>query len=269
MSESITLGGLTLDASRPTTTSLKRPPILFIPGYFAGAWVFEHYLEFFASRGHPSYALNLRGRGGSPLPSGAKLGETSIGDFVADASEVARSLERPIVVGHSMGGLIAQKLAERDEVRAAVLIAPAPPRGISLLTPRMALKQLRYLPAVLRSREVSPRWKDFRDVVLSAVPASEQRGIFERVVPDSGRAGREMNFGRVRVDESKVSCPVFVVAADDDRFIPRRAVEQVAAKYRAPLYLARGHGHFLVAEPGWESVAAGIADWIERHVATT
>src|SRR5215212_3990755 len=135
MSESITVGGLTLQAARPTATIPSRPSILFVPGYFAGAWVFENYLDYFASRGHPSYALNLRGRGGSPLPSGAKLGETSIGDFVADASEVARSLERPIVVGHSMGGLIAQKLAERDEVRAAVLVAPAPPRGISLLTP--------------------------------------------------------------------------------------------------------------------------------------
>jgi pimeloyl-ACP methyl ester carboxylesterase len=266
MSESITVGGLTLVAERSSSLVPTRPPILFVPGYFAGAWVFENYLGYFASRGHPCYALNLRGRGGSTLPSGTRLGEASIGDFVNDASEVARWLKQPIVVGHSMGGLIAQKLAERDEVLAAVLVAPAPPRGISLLTPRLALTQLRYLPAVLRSREVAPRWKDFRDVVLSGVPAAEQRGIFDRVVPDSGRAGREMNFSRVRVDERKVTCPVFVVGADDDRFIPRRVIERVAAKYHAPLYLARGHGHFLVAEPGWQAIAADVADWIERHV---
>jgi pimeloyl-ACP methyl ester carboxylesterase len=60
-----------------------------------------------------------------------------------------------------MGGLIAQGLAERGAVRAAVLVSPAPPKGISVLSPRIAIKQLKYLPAIFRSRLVTPDREDF------------------------------------------------------------------------------------------------------------
>jgi pimeloyl-ACP methyl ester carboxylesterase len=246
--------------------------MLFIPGYFAGAWIFDQFLGYFADHGHPGHAVNLRGRGGSPLRSGVLLGQVSMADFIDDAREVARWIgERDgqaIVVGHSMGGLIAQKLAEEGLARALVLLSPAPPRGIRVVTKRLLRRQLRHLPALLRSRRVIPRWRDMRDLVLNRVPEAEQRTMFERFVPESGRAGREMSLGTVRVSAERIrehGCPVLVVTSDEDRFIPPKVAQRVAARYHAPVFMARGHGHLMLQEPGWKETASFIAGWLERE----
>ena len=272
MPDTITVGNLTLASAQPRPGARAKPPMLFIPGYFASAWVYESYLPFFADRGYAGFALNLRGREGSALPSGTMLGRVSINDFIDDARQVARwlteRLSRPIVVGHSMGGLIAQKLGEEGLARALVLLSPAPPRGISVMSGRLLRRQLRYLPALLRSRRVVPRWSDMRELVLNRVPEAEQQAAFARFVSDSGRAGREMSFGAIRVDAERVranGCPVLVVTSDDDRFIPPRIAQRIAQRYRAPVYMARGHGHLMLQEPVWSEPASFIASWLERE----
>jgi pimeloyl-ACP methyl ester carboxylesterase len=247
--------------------------MLFLPGYFAAAWIYENYLPFFAERGYAGFALNLRGRGGSALRSGTLLGRVSLRDFIGDAREavtwIAERIGRPIVIGHSMGGLIAQKLAEEGSARALVLLSPAPPRGISVLTSRLLRRQLKYLPALVGSRRLAPRWRDMRDLVLNRVPEGEQLAAFQRFVPDSGRAAREMTFGVISVDARKVQehgCRVLVVTSDDDRFIPPKIAQRVATKYRAPLFVAREHGHLMLQEPGWKEAATFIAQWLEREL---
>ena len=272
MPDTITVGNLTMTSAQPRAGMQAKPPMLFIPGFFASAWVYESYLPFFADRGYAGFALNLRGREGSTLPSGTMLGRVSINDFIDDARQVARwlteRLSRPIVVGHSMGGLIAQKLGEEGLARALVLLSPAPPRGISVMSGKLLRRQLRFLPALLRSKRVVPRWSDMRELVLNRVPESEQQAAFARFVSDSGRAGREMSFGAVKVDAERVranGCPVLVVTSDDDRFIPPRIAQRIAQRYRAPVYMARGHGHLMLQEPGWSEPASFIASWLERE----
>jgi len=272
MLDTINVGKLTLASAQPRPGTDPRPPMLFIPGYFASAWVYESYLPFFADRGYAGFALNLRGREGSALPSGTVLGRVSMNDFIDDARQAARwlaeRLSRPIVVGHSMGGLIAQKLGEEGLARALVLLSSAPPRGISVMSGKLLRRQLRYLPALLRSKRVVPRWSDMRELVLNRVPEDEQQAAFARFVSDSGRAGREMSLGGVKVDAERVranGCPVLVVTSDDDRFIPPRIAQRIAQRYRAPVYMARGHGHLMLQEPGWSEPASFIASWLERE----
>ncbi len=258
MSESIRIGDLTVLSAQPAHAA--RPPVLFIHGYFADATVFDAWLPFFADRGFSAYAVNLRGRGGS-RPS-TDLGRASIADFVTDAAEVARAIGTPAVVGHSMGGLIAQRLAALGDVRAAALIAPAPPRGISVLSPRLVIKQLKYLPSIIASKLVHPSREDLRDLVLNRVPAGDQDALLDQFIPDSGRAARDMSVTGVPVEASRVHCPMLVIAAENDRFIPMPVVTRVAARYHAPLQTMLGHGHMIVLEPGWEAVADTIARWL-------
>ena len=273
MLDTITIGSLTLASAQPRVTGATTAPILYIPGYFASAWVYESYLPFFAERGYAGFALNLRGREGSGLPAGMMLGRVTLSDYIDDARQAARWLvERigsPIVFGHSMGGLIAQKLGEEGLARALVLLSPAPPRGISLLSGSLLRRQFRYLPAILRSREVVPRLTDMRALVLNHIPDAELQATFARFVPDSGRAGREMSFGAIRVDAVRLRenvRKVLVVTSDDDRFVPQRVAQRIAQRYRAPLYVARGHGHLLQREPGWREPAEFIAGWLDREL---
>jgi pimeloyl-ACP methyl ester carboxylesterase len=146
-----------------------------------------------------------------------------------------------------------------------VLVSPAPPRGIPLLTRRLIVAMIPYLGAMLRSRPFVPRWRDLRRLVLTRVPDSEQGTLVDQFVPDSGRAARELALGAVAVDRARVRCPMLVVGGDADQFIPLPVVRRVAARYGAPLHVAHDHAHLLPLEPGWETTATFIADWIAAH----
>lgn len=261
MTDTIRIDDLSVVCARPPQAT--RRPVLFVHGYFATATVFTAWLPFFAARGVPAFAVNLRGRAGSRMSF--DLGRASINDFVDDASKVARHLGSPVVVGHSMGGLIAQRLAERGEVHAVVLISPAPPRGISVMSPRLAIKQLKYLPAIFRSRKVVPAREDLREIVFNRVPASMQDAILDELVPDSGRAGKEMSISGVPVDRDRIRCPVLVIGARDDHFIPVSIAERVAKRYGAPIRILEGRGHMSIIEPAWEALAESVDEWIEQQ----
>lgn len=273
MLETITIGNLKVDTAQVRATAHARPPILFIHGFLATSWVYESYLGFFADCGFPGFALNLRGRSGSALPDGANIGAVGLEDYLDDARHVTRwiteRLQRPIVFGHSMGGLLAQKLGEEGLARALVLLSSAPPRGIGLMSWSLMRRQLRYVPALLRSKSLAPRFADARELVLNKIPTSDQQSVFSHLVPDSGRAGRQLSFGSLAVDARRLrenDCPVLVVTSDEDHFIPSPIAQRIAEKYHAPVFMARGHGHLMLREPGWEEAATFIADWIARQV---
>ncbi len=232
---------------------------MFVHGYFASAEIFAEWVPFFAARGMPAYAVNLRGREESGPD--VDLGRASIADFVADAATVARHLDKPIVVGHSMGGLIAQCLAERGLAHAIALLAPVPPKGIRFMTFKMMLKQMKYLPAIYGSGVVAPTIADLKEIVLNRVPESQQREVIGLLAPDSGRAAKEMSIGGVPVDPRRVRIPALVIAADDDRFIPPDSSREVAALYHASMQTVLGHGHMMIVEPGWQAIADTVARW--------
>jgi pimeloyl-ACP methyl ester carboxylesterase len=208
--------------------------------------------------------VNLRGHHDSkPV---ADLGRASIHEYIEDAQDVARHLDRPIVIGHSMGGLLAQKLAETDGARAVVLMCAAAPRGISLFSWRLALRQLKHLPALLRSQPLEGTRSDYDALLFNRVPEPDRATLFPRFVADSGRVGRELSLGIVAVDERKVRCPVLVIACSDDRYVVPRIARRLARKYRAPHWEYADHGHFPLYEPGWEAMAGDIARWLDGVV---
>ena len=261
--ESARIEGLTISVARPARRpGRERPPILFVHGMFGGAWYFERYQRFFAGRGYSSYALNLRGHHDSRLVE--DLGKVSLADYVEDARTVARHLGRPIVIGHSMGGLIAQKLAEADAVAAAVLIAAAPPRWITPATPLLLRKQLKHAWRILRQKSVTGTTGDHMQLSLNRMPPDEAAAARERLLPESGRAALELSIGSVAVDAGRVRCPMLGVVGLDDRFIVPRVMRSIARKFDMRLVEVPGHAHFIISEPGWEKPAGIIADWLDN-----
>lgn len=270
MPELITHDGLALVVERPAPGAPKRAPVLLVHGVFVGAGSLKNAQQGLAARGHGTAAVHLRGRFGSrPVDD---IGRVGIADFVNDVIDAARYLERvckqpPVLLGHSMGGLLVQKAAEAGVGVAAVLVCPAPPRGIVALTARIARRMAPYVPAMLLSRPAMMSREDADDVALNCVPPERRAAIYaEDFVRDSGRALREMALG-VPVDARRVHCPVLCLAGADDRFVPARTVQKVAARYGARYRVYQGHGHVLFEEPGWERPLAETAEWIEAVTA--
>lgn len=256
--ETIRVGDLTVARALPTQE--RHPPVLFVHGIFVDSREWAAWLPRFADRGFPAYAINLRGRAGSR--PGTRLGTIAFEDYVSDAAEVALFLGRPAVVGHSMGGLIAQRLAELDVVRSAVLLTPAPPRGIILFSVELALNQAKYLPQILGNRTLDAAPEAIRRLAMNCAPRALQDQALSELVPDSGRAARQIALTGIPVDASKVRCPLRVIAAAEDHFVPARVVGRIARRYRARLDVIPNHGHIVNMEPGWETLADDVASWI-------
>ncbi|HEX4636380.1 MAG TPA: alpha/beta fold hydrolase [Rhizomicrobium sp.] len=106
-----------------------KAPVLMIHGAFCGPWSLEGLQQKFEAAGYQVTAPWLRFHDQTPPP--AALGTTGLADYAADLEEEIKALgEPPILVGHSMGGLLALQLAGRMQVAALILLAPSAPWGV-------------------------------------------------------------------------------------------------------------------------------------------
>ena len=258
------IAGLKVERMAPRVPG-RGHPILFLHGMWGGSWMWDNYLGFFAGLGYSCYALNLRGHHGSkPV---ADIGRVPFRDYLTDARAAVAAIGNPIVVGHSMGGLLAQKLAELLDPPAVVALTPAAPRGIFPLCSLELLRvSLVHLHELLLGRPIVPTPAEADALLFGRIPPAERRTAFERLVPESGRMAFDVAFAGVSVDATRIRSPMLVVAAREDRITPARMVRKIARKYRAELRVYDGHAHMLLLEPGWELIAGEVATWLDKEV---
>ena len=240
-----------------------RPPILLLHGAFVTHQSFQYWQDGLAAADWGSVAFSYRGRLGIPPEKAAGL---TIADYVADARNVAAELgETPILMGHSLGGLVAMKLLEAGLGRAAVLMSPAP---AGMLTAQaVALPSyLPMLPSILAGRPFLPPAGTCSRIVLNRVPPEQHAAFHGSLVPESGKVYREMMAGGQRVDARKIAAPVMVIGGTEDRIISAGLMRRTAAALRGELRLLSGRGHLFFAEPGWEAALAEITAWLDRSV---
>lgn len=249
--------------------------IFMIHGMWGGGWYWDKFQAYFEEKGFQTIAPYLRHHDIQPNdPPPAGLGKTSLQDYADDLEvEIKKLDEPPILIGHSMGGLIAQILASRGLAKAAVLITPAAPAGIVALT-----------WSVLKSfKEVLFKWGFWKNpnkisyetavyAMMDKLPADERKYIYDRCVWESGRAATEIGFWFVgvkgaQVDPSKVTCPLLVISGSEDRITPAKVVKKVAEYYEPMCTYMEigGHAHWVLREPGWEKVAGYINAWLAEN----
>lgn len=249
--------------------------LVMIHGMWGGGWYWQPMKTFFEARGYICHTPDLRYHGelsgNTPHPA---LGTVSIQDYVDDLAEFIRNLpEKPIVIGHSMGGLIAQKLAELDLVERLILACPAPPDDVLAIS-WAGLKSL--FPLTLKPGFwKKPTLPSFENAVQSSfqlIPENERRAYYDRLCHDSGRVLFEIALpfldkrSVTAITSSKVRCPALVLSAELDKLIPAQVVKKVANKYpQAAYHCFAGQTHWVIAEQGWEKCADYIADWLDQQ----
>jgi pimeloyl-ACP methyl ester carboxylesterase len=253
-----------------------RSSVVMIHGAFCGAWSFERWRTVFARKGYDVHAPDLRFHDCGQDPPEA-LGTTSMLDYADDLEELLDDLEDdPILIGHSLGGLLAQMLAARRRVRALVLLAPSAPWGILPATPfEYASAQALYLAGDFWNQRLRPTHWIAAANALDNVPAKEHDAILHRFVPESGLATFEimqwaLDFRQAtRVDSREVVCPILCLVGAKDRVNSPGTVRSIAQIYdgRARYEELAGHSHWLVGEPGWEKIAARALAWLDEIAA--
>jgi pimeloyl-ACP methyl ester carboxylesterase len=250
---------------------VKKPPLVFIHGAFCGPWSFDDFRAPFEAAGYEVHAPALRHHARDVKPP-RELGSTGLLDYAADLEKTVRKLgAKPVLVGHSLGGLLAQMLAARDLAEAAVLLAPCAPWGVLPSTVfEMASAQTMMLGGPLSGRILKPDYDVAAAHSLDKLPPVERRRVFAGFVPESGQATFEiMHWGwdarrASRVEASDVRCPLLCLAGRHDVINPPSTVRQVALRYgtQARFEELPGQSHWLIGEPGWEKIAAQCLAWI-------
>ncbi len=250
-----------------------RSPVVMIHGAFCGGWAFDGWRALFEAEGYDVHTPTLRHHDGGATNLKA-LARTSMADYAHDLERQLDGLDAPpVVIGHSLGGLLAQMLAARRQIAALVLLAPSAPWGMLPSTPfELASAQILYMSGAFWQQALEPHHWIAAANALDRVPEPERDAIFARFVPESGLATFEIMHWMLdlkratQVDARAVTCPVLCLAGARDRVNPPVTVRRLARRYggRARYEEIPGHSHWLIGEPGWEKIAHGSLSWLER-----
>jgi non-heme chloroperoxidase len=255
---------------------VTRPPVVMIHGAFCGGWVFEDWRAPFAAKGFGLHLPTLRHHdcGRNPPP---ELGTTSVLDYAADLEALLDGLDEPaVLIGHSMGGLLAQMLAARRPVRALVLLAPSAPWGVLPSTSfEIVSAQALYMAGNFWNQVLRPTHWIAAANALDMLPEAQRDAVFARFVPESGQATFEIMHWALdlkraaQVDARAVTCPILCLSGARDRVNPPATVRRIARRYEGRVIHEElaGHSHWLIGEPGWEKIAARTLDWLDDVLA--
>jgi pimeloyl-ACP methyl ester carboxylesterase len=260
-------GQLRLISRLPSGAS-DAAPVVFVHGAWHGAWCWDaHFLPYFARHGHPAYAFDLRGHGGSA--GTGPLRRTRIDDYVADLEQVVSGLAPgPVLVGHSMGGLIVQRYLEAHPGGAGVLLASLPPAGSRSVAARLAARHPRTMLKVVATRSLLPLVatpQRAREAFFS--PGIDDRRLAEyvaRLQDESFRAFLDivLHKGHPR----RVRAPMLVIGAEHDTFLTHADVRATARAFHTTATFFPA-AHDLMLDDGWQDVADHILRWLARRPA--
>ncbi len=251
-----------------TRTAHRRrlaPPLLFVHGSWHGAWCWDvHFLKFFADAGYDTYAVSLRGHGGSG--GGQRLRRTRIRHYVEDVARAAGGLPAsPIIIAHSMGGFIMHKYLETRTAAGVVLLAPVPRQGAF----RAALRLARRTPvAFARSSLTCSMYPAVATPTLAKaaffspdMPADDAQTYWGRLQDESFTAFLDM----LALDLPKAPVgpvPTLVVGAEKDVIFDPEQIERTAADYGVAAVWAKDVAHDAMLEGAWRNAADIILAWL-------
>jgi pimeloyl-ACP methyl ester carboxylesterase len=236
--------------------------MLLVHGTWHGPWCWNDFAQRLSVSGHDVHTVQLRGHDGRPGRLGYRLG-----DYVEDVERAAAQFEEPpIIVGHSLGGLLVQKHLEQHVAAGVVLMASIPPGGA--------------LPAVLRFARRHPLVVLKVNLLLSLLPFTRPAGLVrelyfspdtpQQIVDDCMEHLQNDSYPmflsvlRLRWRPPRVPTPVLILGAEHDGLFTTDEVERTARAYDTVAQVFPGMGHDLMLDTGWENVADRVGAWVRE-----
>ena len=258
--------------------------VVFIHGLWLHATSWAPWTELFQTAGYTPLAPGWPGEPDTVEEARNhpdQVAGKGIDDVVEHYAQIIRGLDAPpVVIGHSFGGLIAQRLLGEDLAAAAVAIDAAPIKGVIYLPP----SALRVASIALRSRRTGTmRW---RSPPSSSATASrtlfrreEATELYDRwTIPSPGkplfeaaaaalhsRSPAKVNTG------NKTRGPLLLIAGGHDHTVPAAITRSTRKLYhKSPavtdLREFNDRGHSLTIDHGWREIAEETLGWLGQRV---
>jgi len=258
-------------------------PVVFIHGLWIHSVSWQPWQELFASTGYAPIAPGWPGDGDTVAQTRANphaVAGFGVEDLTDAYAKIFAGLEEPpVVIGHSFGGLIAEKLLDRGLARAVVAISPAPIKGIRALPFSLLRSSFPVLSRPANKRgAVSLTEKQFRYSFGNALSAQESAELYQRVaIPGPGRPlfeASSANFTRnapTTVDTSRGDRgPLLLIANGKDHTVPAVVVRGAHRLYgssnaRTDLVTYLDRGHSAPFDHGWRDLADDALTWLARQ----
>ncbi len=259
-------------------------PVIFVHGLWLHATSWDPWVDFFKEAGYVPTAPGWPGDGDTVADTRdnpERVAGVGIDDVVEHYAGIIRALPaKPVVIGHSFGGLIVQRLLGQDLAAAAVAIDPAPIQGVLYLPPSaLKVASIALRKPANRKAAVALTAEQFRYGFGNALPAQESTDLYDRwAVPSPGKPLFEdalANFtprSPAKVNtRNKDRGPLLITAGGQDHTVPAAVSTATRRLYhRSPaitdLREFPDRGHSLTIDHGWREVAQAALDWLrQRH----
>lgn len=254
---------------------MKSKTIVLIHGLFVNNTSWTAWKTYFEAKGYTVYTPANPGHDGDPAALRKnihpQLTETGFEDVVMNIVKLIDTLpEKPIVVGHSLAGLVVQKLIEMDKAVAGISIDGAPPKNVfaPLATIKVVLPVVNFFKgnsAFLGSRE----W--YHNAFFNNYSRQESDKLFDEIaVPESRKIARDTLLKSfAKVDFKKPHKPLLFIGGEKDNIFSSAFTKRIAGSYKDKNSIVdfkefKGRSHFICGEEGWQEVADHIISWMEK-----
>lgn len=237
-----------------TIKTTQKPPIIFIHGAGGGGWEWKYWKRYFVSYGYTCYAPTLIG-------NKKNLADVSIFDYVEKLQHIVKKLkQKPFLIGASMGGWLAQKLAEIEDVLGIVLVNSVPPKGVA--TNLWPTKKYADVSDVIKWSTESTL-QDTRD----CMPEADEKTILwahPKWRDESGKVIRELRSG-LPINKKQITKKILVIAGKNDVDIAPEVSRALAEYYHADYYEFDSVSHVgALLGKRWNDIAIIVKTWIEN-----
>ena len=259
------------------TTSSKKI-VLFITGAFVGNNCWDEWRIYFESKGYTTLAPawphknatpeELRNR--YPAPDIASNRLATLTDYYAGISKGLPG--KPILIGHSIGGLIVQLLLQRGIGTAGVAIHSVPPQGIFTFKfsfIKAGWKALGFFTSVKKPYMMS--FKTWKYAFTNGMTCDEQKeSYYKFAIPESKLIVRDTITKAAKINFENPHAPLLFISGSNDHTIPASLNYSNFKKYKKSNSITdyqefAGHTHFILGQADWKKAADYILGWIEKH----
>jgi len=201
-----------------------------------------------------------------------ELGKVTLEDVVQNLADFIDTLpEKPIVIGHSLGGLAVQKLVELNKATLGICIDGAAPLGILTTQWSFLKSNLPVLNPLQGDSVFHPTKEWLHYTFCNTMSREESDQVFdELIVPESRNIPRGTAHKYSKIDFEKAHVPLLFIAGEKDHIIPMGLNKKNFDAYKDENSIKEfkvfpGRGHFICGDKNWKEVATYVDEWIKKY----